>query len=95
MKEVIKMNLSSMAMPFFECKICRDVPVEPLFVTCCQQVLGCKNCIENWINTRHSCPLCRSEAPQMFKINGYDQLLDYLRSIKSSSDIGTLGLEDQ
>ena len=48
------------------CNICYDTAIEPVFGVCCQQVLGCKACI----NKCKECPLCRARLSYLV-MKGY------------------------
>jgi len=41
-----------------ECSICYDKIINHTMVSCCQN-LFCGNCIMKWLQTNHTCPLCR------------------------------------
>ncbi|KAJ3320279.1 hypothetical protein HDV06_005423 [Boothiomyces sp. JEL0866] len=43
----------------FKCFICYDSLDSPLLLPCCSKI-GCKTCIDKWINGKNKCPHCRS-----------------------------------
>ena len=53
----IEENYSNM-MKNEECSICYDKITNHTMVSCCQH-LFCGNCIMKWLQTNHTCPLCR------------------------------------
>ena len=61
-----------------ECKICKDIPSQPMLALCCGQVIGCCSCFEQCINTSRSCPLCRAADTQSVAVNGYEGLYSQL-----------------
>ena len=42
-----------------DCSICADKLNNAVLVPCCQHIF-CGECVIKWINTKHSCPMCRS-----------------------------------
>ena len=45
----------------FKCMVCMKCPILPAYQSpCCEEVLGCYNCIQQWLETHPSCPLCRT-----------------------------------
>ncbi len=34
-----------------ECEICKDIPSQPALALCCGQVIGCRSCFEQCLNT--------------------------------------------
>ena len=65
---------------YFECKICKDIPIQPVLASCCGQIVGCRPCFERCLHNTRSCPLCRATDPQIVNVNGYDGLYSQLRS---------------
>ncbi|EFP12697.1 hypothetical protein CRE_29806 [Caenorhabditis remanei] len=43
------------------CTMCFDSPIDPQGCNRCQQILGCKTCVNSWFESSESpsCPLCR------------------------------------
>lgn len=79
-QEAKKERLKSMATQALECKICKQLPVGRTIVTssCCNQILGCTECIERVLELSTSCPLCRSEDILSVPLKGLDDLLNEL-----------------
>lgn len=62
----------------FECKICTTLPVGGTTIvttSCCNQLLGCRDCFLRATDDQLSCPLCRSEEVVTFPLRGFDQLM--------------------
>ena len=72
-------NQSRELIRHFECKICKDIPNQPVFTTCCGQVIGCRSCFERCLQNSRSCPLCRKPDPDILNVNGYEGLYSQLR----------------
>ena len=44
-----------------KCLICQHTSVSPITMTsCCKKILGCKSCVDRWLQERDICPHCRS-----------------------------------
>ncbi|XP_076830207.1 uncharacterized protein LOC143476104 isoform X2 [Brachyhypopomus gauderio] len=43
------------------CAVCKGPMVVPMFAVCCQSLIGCKLCIEEWLRTSTQCLRCRAE----------------------------------
>ena len=43
-----------------DCMICYSTINDPILIPCCQNIF-CGNCIMRWMDTKKSCPMCRSE----------------------------------
>lgn len=69
-----------------ECKICKDIPSQPVLALCCGQIVGCRSCFERCLNASSSCPLCRAADPQCVGVNGYEGLYSQLRLFGGESD---------
>ena len=45
----------------FKCLICQQTSVSPItMASCCKKILGCKSCVDRWLQERDICPHCRS-----------------------------------
>ena len=54
----------------YKCTICMKYPVQPLYkAPCCEEVLGCHGCVEEWISNSPSCPLCRAPLSKNTLVN--------------------------
>ena len=65
-----------------ECKVCKDLPDQPIIVLCCGQILGCQSCFER---CNRACPLCRAEDPGCVNITGNEELYALLRRFSADS----------
>ncbi|KAK7168473.1 hypothetical protein R3I94_002520 [Phoxinus phoxinus] len=45
----------------FTCLICKALMEEPMFSTCCESLVGCQTCVEQWRLTADHCLKCRAE----------------------------------
>ncbi|XP_076850044.1 uncharacterized protein LOC143498996 [Brachyhypopomus gauderio] len=43
------------------CAVCKGPMVVPMFAVCCQSLIGCKLCNEEWLRTSTQCLRCRAE----------------------------------
>lgn len=41
----------------FECVICKSIVKQPIVSDCCQRIIACKTCMEEWTHQSSSCPL--------------------------------------
>lgn len=64
----------------FNCIICKSMSVAPVVSPCCQRVIGCQSCSEQWFNTNTRCPLCSisGRAQERFQLKGFDDVLAIL-----------------
>ena len=48
---------------------------------CCQRVIGCESCVNNWMAANERCPLCSTEGDvqHRFTLKGFDDTLNLLR----------------
>ncbi|XP_076851625.1 uncharacterized protein LOC143502797 isoform X1 [Brachyhypopomus gauderio] len=67
----------------FACVICRSVMADPIVSSCCQSLIGCRICIEEWQITSATCPKCRADdfSVNTHRLNGLSEALDTLRNI--------------
>ena len=66
-----------------ECRICKQILVSPMYVSCCCQIIGCRLCLNNWLaeDENVSCPMCREPSPVVHEVKGLDNLLDTIRAL--------------
>ena len=64
----------------FHCVICKSMSVAPVVSPCCQRVIGCHSCAEQWFNNSTRCPLCSStdRSQERFQLKGFDDALAVL-----------------
>ncbi|XP_049334413.1 uncharacterized protein LOC111197401 [Astyanax mexicanus] len=69
----------------FACVICRSVMADPMVSSCCQSLIGCRICIEEWQKTSAICPKCRADefSVNAHRLNGLSDALDALGNILS------------
>ena len=65
----------------FQCIICKSLAVLPVISPCCQRVIGCESCVNNWMAANERCPLCSTEGDvqHRFTLKGFDDTLNLLR----------------
>lgn len=61
----------------FECVICKTLSNRPVTASCCCRIVGCEECVQQWVYANNTCPLCSSEATtQLFsELKGFEQAL--------------------
>ena len=66
-----------------ECTICKGAIEKPVVGTCCQSLLGCKLCLEEWFSTSESCPKCRSESGRsgQLELKGLDTVFKAIKPL--------------
>lgn len=62
----------------FECVVCRSVSRKPVTATCCNRLVGCEDCVEQWVERNQTCPLCACGAAvhDMVELKGFDHVLE-------------------
>ncbi|XP_067303709.1 uncharacterized protein [Pseudorasbora parva] len=73
-------NLATILKETFMCLICRGVMERPVFTSCCRSVLGCKVCIDQWMENSRQCPKCRSEGVVITEVAGLSNVLEVTNS---------------
>lgn len=64
----------------FRCKIRLRTVVQPMVSSCCQQILGCKACLDAWwLEQGLVCILCRRDNCTVQELKGCDNIIDVLR----------------
>ena len=54
---IIRTNMiSSACSNAFECIICKDTMQDPQFSPCCKRIVGCRECVDRWLEECHTCP---------------------------------------
>ena len=64
-----------------ECKICKDIPSADspkVVLQCCNQIIGCQQCFDEWSRQHTTCPLCRSDNPSSLIIHGLDPVYSFI-----------------
>lgn len=72
------------------CAICKSVATVPIISPCCQRVVGCESCINNWLVSHNRCPLCNTSdrISGRFKLKGFDQALSVVNVINHEREEG-------
>lgn len=64
----------------FECLICKETVSFPALVSpCCNIVVGCQSCVEQWLTASPQCPQCRARM-EMGECNS----IPFIRSLKQA-----------
>ena len=61
-----------------KCKVCHAVADKPAVLTCCQAMVGCDKCIEEWKKHSERCPNCRETHYQKYVLRGFDSVLEHI-----------------
>ena len=61
----------------FECVICKSLSNKLVTTPCCCHIVGCEECVQQWVCANNTCPLCSSEATTCVfsELKGFDQAL--------------------
>ena len=74
-------ELRNKAKTCFECLICQQTSVSPnTIASCCKKILGCKTCVDRWLQEHDICLHCRStdiEESVVF-LSAFEELLELL-----------------
>ncbi|XP_056598225.1 uncharacterized protein LOC130416191 [Triplophysa dalaica] len=67
----------------FACIVCKSQVVEPMVSSCCQSLVGCRSCIEEWQKNSAFCPKCRIDdfSANIQRLTGLADALTALGSI--------------
>ncbi|XDV19488.1 hypothetical protein PO909_024953, partial [Leuciscus waleckii] len=67
----------------FACIVCKNPVVEPMVSSCCQSLVGCRGCIEEWQKNSAFCPKCRIDdfGGNIQRLTGLSDALTALGSI--------------
>ena len=67
----------------FECVICRSPVRNPLVASCCQRIIGCKECVRRWLVSNSRCPLCSvsGRMGEALELKGIDDLVAMFRPV--------------
>ena len=76
-----------------ECSICKSLSKRPMFSPCCNRLVGCRECVQNWLVCSNTCPLCNShaDASKWAEMKGMDDVLDAV-GVQSGSPSDSDGL---
>jgi len=64
----------------FQCVICKSTATTPVVSPCCQRVVGCESCVNNWVSSQSQesrCPLCSTSGGMLnrFALKGFNDTL--------------------
>lgn len=64
----------------FQCVICKSTAKTPVVSPCCQRVVGCESCVNNWVSSQSQesrCPLCSTSGGMLnrFALKGFNDAL--------------------
>ncbi|XP_030589338.1 uncharacterized protein LOC115782935 isoform X1 [Archocentrus centrarchus] len=67
----------------FACLVCKALMEEPMFSTCCESLVGCRTCVEQWLLTADHCLKCRAEEfdRRVHQVKGLHAVLSLLKEI--------------
>ncbi|XP_077091495.1 uncharacterized protein LOC143742497 [Siphateles boraxobius] len=65
----------------FSCSICTGIMENPVFISCCRSIVGCKLCVNQWGATSTQCPKCLSEEYDITEVAGLSSALDAIKNM--------------
>ena len=65
----------------FECVICKSIVKQPIFSNCCQRIIACSTCMQEWTRHSSSCPLCSSSSVNQLQLKGIDDVLNFANAL--------------
>ena len=70
-------TIPEMVKSAMECIICRNVVTKPQFMVCCQRIVGCEGCLNNWFADHNTCPHCAQPVSDetCIEVKGLDDIL--------------------
>ncbi|XP_051945323.1 uncharacterized protein LOC127617357 [Xyrauchen texanus] len=69
----------------FTCLICKALMEEPMFSTCCESLVGCRTCVEQWLLTADHCLKCRAQEvdSEVHQVKGISAFLSSFKEIQT------------
>lgn len=69
----------------FTCLICKALMEEPMFSTCCDSLVGCRTCVEQWLLTADHCLKCRAQEfdSKVHQVKGLSAFLSSFKEIQT------------
>jgi len=82
-----KVDLSDVISGVFKCVICKNILQLPQFSLCCQQVIGCHECICCWFGEYNTHPHCVTPGAvsDYMDVRGMDNILVAMHSLRSDT----------
>ncbi|XP_076863841.1 uncharacterized protein LOC143516130 [Brachyhypopomus gauderio] len=67
----------------FMCVVCKGLMAEPMFATCCNSLIGCKVCVQQWQETSDQCMRCRGDhfSFNVHRLAGLTEVLGVIQDI--------------
>ena len=83
-RTIQNVQLGEIVNQIFKCLVCFSLARSPVCIgNCCAQILGCRNCLDQWFVSNTSCPHCRADVgvQETNKVvtSAFDELLDRCR----------------
>ena len=75
---MVKKTVSELLKSAMECIICKGILNKPQFARCCQRIVGCEDCINDWFRRQNTCPHCAQPIldDNCLEVEGLDEVLD-------------------
>lgn len=75
----------------FQCVICKSTAKTPVVSPCCQRVVGCEVCVNTWLRTRPSCPLCSTGGTirNKFALKGFEEALSIIQGVTLETEVAS------
>ena len=67
-------------------QICKGIPKQPVFLACCNQILGCDQCYLNATDMEFICPNSQSHEVATYPVKGLDEVYNQLRKAAVETD---------
>ncbi|XP_028656977.2 uncharacterized protein LOC114651192 isoform X1 [Erpetoichthys calabaricus] len=64
----------------FSCVVCMNIIEEPVLSRCCRSIIGCKTCVEQWLETSPHCAKCREANNGVIEVTGLTAAFSVLKS---------------
>ncbi len=61
----------------------------PFYQPCCQQLVGCKSCVDRWLDDHDTCLHCSSEGVIPSELKGVDELLSVVCALRNEVAFST------
>ncbi|XP_051784488.1 uncharacterized protein LOC127527993 [Erpetoichthys calabaricus] len=64
----------------FSCVVCMNIIEEPVLSWCCRSIIGCKTCVEQWLETSQHCAKCREANNGVIEVTVLTAAFSVLKS---------------